>query len=530
MLYAASAIGQLIAVDTGSHTYLYFTESSGSLIYLRRLEVDTKDAETISSGQDAILYAIHDNTIYYTNAKKQLWTLSMEGGEEICLVDDLTVNAFCFSDKYLYLQTDDAVIEATPKGKQIRTLENVKPGFSLTSPTGGSYICPILARDGKLIFADSETMYLKSCDLENGSIADLIDAVCYNYEIYLDGFLYTTMYTDTPTLNYMNNGQDASDTDNNAFPIWAYSQTETLVRTQPDNAVNGSFGRMTSEYAYFISKGALYGIDLSTNSTKRITNQSGTCSDLNVLPDGTLYAVSQVNGACKIDSTKAGNIYTGTDLRDLQYYRKDGYEKLIFTDLDKNGDRYAYSVGMDGKLLTRLSHVPCAQGSLAVQGSLMIYTDTERKHLYSASIAGQGAFEVYAAVDDGSVICQAIPGDENGFYLSVRGSKGEMHFLTVDYTGSVVRDKQVNIKQFGFAGGTLYAIDPTDGALYRYTDPLGDLTQRTQVYKKNVEAINIAEVSGEYAIFFRTKDGNVYCTSADTETPIDLTARTKSVS
>ena len=510
-VYKGGALQQLLAADNGSKVYLYFTEISGTQYYLQRLDTATNEKKTISAGQNFMLFTVHDNKIYYVNDKHEVWTVDMNGKKEKCIIKDSGANALCFVDDKMYLQTDDSVIEATTNGKVENVLPDVKPVFVLDE----NHISPIIGDDGKLYYIDSDTYYLYCCDLSDNTSEPVVEATCYNFELAAAGYLfYTTKETDVPATHMMTVSGDEV-TDPVPMCFWGKAEAEKYEYGvyYCENATNNSLCGITDEEFYFIDEGTLYKSDLSNTGSSSnctaITKEDTECCGLNVLSDGRLYLVENKNGTSYIVSTDEGLIYKGNDVHALEYYRRDSFEKLLFTDKAQNGSYYAYSINADGSALTCISPVACAPDSLDVNNNYIIYADEEGKHLYLAYATGQPVNEgylCYTVSDDDLSICQASFHDTELVYISLNGSASDNRFDSINpITGEVLSDQKANIGHFVFCEG-LYAVDPTDDYVYYYESPSKDLTKRTLVNDVPVAAVNTFEYKDTWFVIYQTKN------------------------
>lgn len=511
-VYKGGAIMQMVAVDTGKQIYLFFTEVSGTQFYIQRLDVDSKEKTTISSSRDGIMFSIHNNLIYYIDDNNNVWTVSMDGKNEKCIVQDQGVRALCFEGDSMYLQTEDSVVEASLDGKIKDTLEGLDPVFELDD----KYISPILGHEGKLYYTDSKSRYLYEYDLSKKKAGELlVEATCFDYEISGDELFYTTMATDVQSLHCLNLSKD--DDEPVAFCMWATLNTENMKYYYGvgcyGNTVNGSICATEDDTLYYLMQGKVYYSELedakATAYSGVLTNGETDFVCINTAEDDKYFVENNANYSGIVSVESKRSIYKGRDVHNLQYFKRDDFKKLLFTDKDENGDYYAYSIDIDGQTLTRISHVPCAPDSLDNIGEKIIYTDAERKHLYSACVTGQQInedYECFSVDDDDLTIHQASFHGTDKVYISVNGGTDKNRFLTIDpSTGEIIKNEKAEIADFNFCGSKLYATDPTTSYLYCYESPKTDLTNRKLILDHRVDAVNVFEYDEQQICIFRTE-------------------------
>lgn len=512
-LYDGGAVGQVLAVDTGNEKFLLFTEINGAQIYLQKLDLKTNEKTTVSSGQTRMLFSVHDNLVYYTNGSYELWTVSMDGQNEECLIKDVDVYSFCFADDKIYLQTKDTVVEATMKGKIGDTLPGLDPIYQLDD----RYISPLLMKEGMLYYTDKDSLFLYRYDLKERLFGTpFAKTICYNFESYGDSIIISAKETDTPTLYMIPDDPDA-DPDPIPLVMWTRVPQDDYSYgvNYSGNAVNGTISAVADTSLYYLYGGTLYAKKVGASSDSSVTN--GTyCSCLNILDDNSIYVVATTSdGSDNIVHSKDGAVYTGgNDVRVLQYYRRDSFTKLLFTEKAQDGNYYAYSMNTDGTSKTRLSHTACDPDSLDVYRDCIIYVTADKKHVCMASVTGQqliGSFEVYSVSGSNSSIYQASFYGSN-VYVSVVVDSGSNHFISIDpYQAKVLTDQRGDIGRFVFCNGGLYATDPATEALYYYSSPKNDLTTREEIFEFRCDCLNVFKYNDTFRVLLRSKGtGNIY--------------------
>lgn len=520
-LYKGGAIGQLLAVDTGETTFLYFSEVNGNLFSIQRLDVNTKEKMPISGGYATLLFTVHNNLIYYVNDKHELWTVGFDGSKDKCLLKDDDVYSVCFVNDSMFLQTGDSVLEATENGKIKETLPDISPVYDLLD----GYICPIYGYKGVLYYTDSESTHMYQYDLnERSGGVPFIEATCYDFEIIRNMIVYTTIDTGIPTIHLKS---DLS-TDDSPFPFNPWTLTEVSEREYGidyyGNNVNGSFATFDNDRLFYIDDGVIHWNHKAGDTSDFSVRSNASYSCLN-FADEVFYTVALIDDVPYI-CNGLDIIYTGTDIYNLQYYRRDDFEKLLFTDKAADGNYYAYSINTDGSALTRLSHINCAPDSLDIYKDYIIYTDENRIHLYSAYVTGQQInedYEIYSSVttqDDLSLaICQACFQSDGNVYITLNniyGYTSDCTFLSLDpVSGEILSEDHAYLSDFMLCYDGIYATDPIDHFLYYYSD-FGDYLNPVRIISEEVEALNRFDYDDKSYLAFRTADGDIYFVEPDT--------------
>lgn len=512
-IYPSESASCLMAVDIGEKDLLFFIEASGGKYYLRSYDLSTKESFSLTPGYEAMIYIIYDGTLYYevfnSSIKKyEIRSVEFDGKNDKCLitVDDSFVGYCFYKDRIYYQKEGEGLIEATLKGKQTKTIDAIKSAVWVNC-FGNDYWCPPLAGNDRIYYISEDTHYLSFYDLKKEKVQTVRKGFCADYEFYSDELLFLI---DMKT----NMGKPCLYTDKGeTIELAPWDQMETKKEKYgvqyASNAINDSQIVLFENTLYFISEGNLYSRNLKKGGGATALTSNYKCRNLNVDEDGTCYVTAKTGNQDAIQSSNAKKpFYYGRDIHCMQYYNCNGIKKLFFTDKDRNGKYYVFSINTDGTALTKLSSSPCAPDSLAVRDYRILFISRDKKRLYLAYPTGRYQVEIYRIFNENNSICQATLKD-NLVYVSVNKGTTKNVFLEMKPDGTVLGTYKLNISNFVLLSSDIVGINADTKQLCFFQ--LSNHSNTDIISHKKTKSVNVVVTEDkEGLLVFKDKKGREY--------------------